>query len=618
MGPATPEGPLTPLLPEEPETPVGPLTPVAGGLAVVTTRAELVTVVPVASVTLTTRECELTVDCVVSHTKLACRPRLLVQHPGPAGRDPLSPSPPVDIVRPVLNAAPPSLTHHVSVCESPSPKCDTTASRDTVPDKVELNWLRHATVGPVPDDTPYPSSSLASPSPVAPVTPVGPEAPVDPDVPVDPDTPVDPDAPVDPVDPAGPVIPATPVEIRPDGGPEGSIKNGGVTVKPPARAALNTRWVEVALAVGAPKGNTVARAMTLADAPAVMVSCLIVRVSIVPSRRRRPTVEYVHCAWRARPEGGAWPRFEIVVRKLWSREPHRRRVMGAHRRVPLSAHGVFPMSRARVRGVAYGDTMAFDQPLPTSLSPSRLADFQSCPRRYQYASVERISQPATYATAKGRLVHYVFEQLFKLAPPERTVVAAREFVSAASAHVLTTDVRTEIGLDDARETQLLAETDAIIETYFAMEDPRAIVSEGVELRVKVTVDDTPLLGILDRLDRDEEGNLVIVDYKTGSVPNRNFDSYTFANAELYAVLCEAKLHERPTKIRLLYVSQGQSIERSVSDAVLRARTVAATSAWRQIKEFYDHGDFPTSPSKNACRFCAFTDRCPDAWASTPR
>lgn len=253
--------------------------------------------------------------------------------------------------------------------------------------------------------------------------------------------------------------------------------------------------------------------------------------------------------------------------------------------------------------------MAFEQPLPKSLSPSRLADFQTCPRRYQHASVERIAQPASYATAKGRFVHYIFEHLFKLERTERTIEAARDLVPPAKENILTAEVREEIGFDEATEARLLAETDVIIERYFTMEDPRTITTEGIELRVGVTIGDTPLFGILDRLDRDDEGNLVIVDYKTGSLPNRNYDAQTFANAELYAVLCEEKLHERPTKIRLLYVSQGESIERQVSDVVIKARASAATSAWKKIKAYYDDGDFPATPSKNACRFCSYTDLC---------
>jgi putative RecB family exonuclease len=253
--------------------------------------------------------------------------------------------------------------------------------------------------------------------------------------------------------------------------------------------------------------------------------------------------------------------------------------------------------------------MAFEQPLPKSLSPSRLADFQACPRRYQHASIERIPQPASYATAKGRFVHYIFEHLMRLEAGARTVEAARGFVAPALTAVLTPEVREEIGLDDAAEARLLAETALIIERYFTMEDPRSVVSEGIEMRLGVTVDDTPLFGILDRLDRDDDGNLVIVDYKTGSVPHRNFDSQTFANAELYAVLCEEKLGERPARIRLLYVSHGETLERPVSPPVIQARAAAARVAWSTIQRYYHEGDFPATPSKNACRFCSFQDLC---------
>jgi RecB family exonuclease len=164
-------------------------------------------------------------------------------------------------------------------------------------------------------------------------------------------------------------------------------------------------------------------------------------------------------------------------------------------------------------------------------------------------------------------------------------------------------------MDDAMLQRMLGETEEIITRYFQMEDPRTVNSEGVELRLGVTVGATPLFGILDRLDRDADGNLVIVDYKTGGLPNRNYDSQTFANAELYAVLCQEKLGETPTKIRLLYVAQGEALERDVTDVVIRARASAASGAWERIKRYYDDGDFPATPSSNACRFCSYKDLC---------
>ncbi|MFZ1062532.1 MAG: PD-(D/E)XK nuclease family protein [Acidimicrobiales bacterium] len=253
--------------------------------------------------------------------------------------------------------------------------------------------------------------------------------------------------------------------------------------------------------------------------------------------------------------------------------------------------------------------MSFVQPLPKSLSPSRLADFKACPRRYQHASIERIPQPATYATAKGRFAHYVFEHLFSLPSEERTEQKARAFVDPAIDAILTDSVRAEISMDTAMLERMVDETHDIITTYFEMEDPRHVNAEGIELRLGVNVDDTPLFGILDRLDRDDAGNLVIVDYKTGALPNRNYDAQTFANTELYAALCREKLGETPTRIRLLYVAQGETIERPVTDVVVKARTTSAVDAWTRIKRYYDDGEFPATPSVNTCRFCAYKDLC---------
>lgn len=255
--------------------------------------------------------------------------------------------------------------------------------------------------------------------------------------------------------------------------------------------------------------------------------------------------------------------------------------------------------------------MSFDQPLPLHLSPSRLSDFQACPRRYQHASVDRIPQPASYASAKGRFVHFIFERLMLAPASDRTRELALSFVPLASEEILTPDVRADISMDEALESRLLSETEAIVTVYFEMENPALVttVDDGIELKLRATVDGAPLLGILDRLDRDADGSLVIVDYKTGSVPNRQYDAQTFANAELYAVLCEEALGERPSRIRLLYVAKGEVLERTISPVVVKARAEAASRAWRRIEQYYNDGDFPATPSSNACRFCSFKDLC---------
>ena len=261
--------------------------------------------------------------------------------------------------------------------------------------------------------------------------------------------------------------------------------------------------------------------------------------------------------------------------------------------------------------------MPFANALPAALSPSRLQDFQSCPRRFQHGSIDRIPQPATYATVKGNLAHYVFEQLFKLPPEQRTHVAATKFIPDAEIKVLTDTVRNELQLSDVELTKRRDEVAAIVATYFQMEDPTTVSCEGVELRITDTIEGVPMLGILDRLDRCDDGSLMIVDYKTGSLPNRNYDTQTFANAEIYAALCETNLGERPRVIRLMYVAKGKSIDREVTAPVVLARRRSAASAWQRIEKYYADGEFPAQPSVNSCRFCSYKDLCRSNGVAVP-
>jgi putative RecB family exonuclease len=264
--------------------------------------------------------------------------------------------------------------------------------------------------------------------------------------------------------------------------------------------------------------------------------------------------------------------------------------------------------------------MAFDReqhPLPRALSPSRLLDFQACPRKYEYSAVRKIKQPATYATTKGRFAHAILERLFLLPKEERTIERARSFVEESLALVITDDVRVDINYDDALEAKLRAETDQILVTYFSMEDPTSVTvasvdgRDAVELEIKQDVKGAPLYGILDRLDRDEHGNLVIVDYKTGSFPRPDYETSAFANAALYVGLCEALLGETPVSVRLLYIAVGQPLERPTSAIFPDARTDAAARDWGRINAAYERGNFVPTPSVSSCRFCpaAYKDLC---------
>src|SRR4051812_26038872 len=59
-----------------------------------------------------------------------------------------------------------------------------------------------------------------------------------------------------------------------------------------------------------------------------------------------------------------------------------------------------------------------------SLSPSRAADFKTCPLLYRYRAIDRIPEQPSPDQARGTLVHAVLERLFDLPAQERTREAA--------------------------------------------------------------------------------------------------------------------------------------------------------------------------------------------------
>src|SRR2546421_8375136 len=63
-----------------------------------------------------------------------------------------------------------------------------------------------------------------------------------------------------------------------------------------------------------------------------------------------------------------------------------------------------------------------------SLSPSRAADFKTCPLLYRFRTIDRLPEQPSFDQARGTLVHAVLERLFDLPAAERTVEQAAGLV----------------------------------------------------------------------------------------------------------------------------------------------------------------------------------------------
>ena len=71
-----------------------------------------------------------------------------------------------------------------------------------------------------------------------------------------------------------------------------------------------------------------------------------------------------------------------------------------------------------------------------SLSPSRAADFKTCPLLFRFRTIDRLPEKATPDQVRGTLVHAVLESLFDLPAAERTPAAAAALVAPSWARLL--------------------------------------------------------------------------------------------------------------------------------------------------------------------------------------
>jgi putative RecB family exonuclease len=247
--------------------------------------------------------------------------------------------------------------------------------------------------------------------------------------------------------------------------------------------------------------------------------------------------------------------------------------------------------------------------VPTSLSPSKVSAFRDCALAFRLSAIDRIPEPPSAPAAKGTLVHRALELLLQLPPAERTPEAARALLPRAETDVLDGAEYAELPLTAEERAAFVSHAGELVEKYFQLEDPRVIHPEGLELMLEAEVGGVRLRGIIDRLERDADGRLVVTDYKTGRVPGERFEHGKLGGVQFYAFLCEQVLGERPARIQLYYLAEPVAIVAEPSDQSIRGLERRVSAIWTAVERACEREDFRPRPGR-LCDWCSFKDYCP--------
>jgi len=254
-----------------------------------------------------------------------------------------------------------------------------------------------------------------------------------------------------------------------------------------------------------------------------------------------------------------------------------------------------------------------------SLSPSRAADFKSCPLLYRFRCVDRLPQTPSLAATRGTLVHAVLESLFELPALDRTLEAARDMLPSAWQRVR--DEAPEVeqlfaeDVDGSEFAEWMASAAGLIGNYFRLEDPSRLEPESREQLIEVIVDGLRLRGYVDRLDVTPGGDIRVVDYKTGSTPREAFEAKALFQMKFYALVLWRTRGVVPRQLRLMYLSDTDTLSYTPEAEELARFERTVLAIWAAIQRAMETGDFRPSPSR-LCDWCDHKALCP-AFGGTP-
>jgi RecB family exonuclease len=237
------------------------------------------------------------------------------------------------------------------------------------------------------------------------------------------------------------------------------------------------------------------------------------------------------------------------------------------------------------------------------LSVSRVDLFKKCKAKYYYKYILKLPEPSTYHLATGSFVHKILENFHNIL--KESQVDLREAALAAYK-----EAKQDEQLQKIVDDEIRAEGKNWIKHYvFLLERSGAPNVLYVEKPFEFDLSDgLSVIGYIDRVDKIDDNNLLIVDYKTSKNTNYltpfQLQTYALAMKQLHPQVTISAAYEM---VRHNFDRFHVEIKEKEFDNILDSfRNVGLEI--RQLTKQKPDTPWPANPS-NFCNLCAFRDRC---------
>ena len=264
------------------------------------------------------------------------------------------------------------------------------------------------------------------------------------------------------------------------------------------------------------------------------------------------------------------------------------------------------------------------QYLPEHFSYSQLAAFEKCPLQYKFGFILRVPTRGKAVFSFGKTMHNTLYEFLKLANGGKKA-EQKDLFGGKQKH---SDILKKTRINKFDELVKIYERNWIDEWYetqkqkdeyykkgkeiikdfytqFEKNPPKILkISDALalELPFNLKIGDYTLFGVIDRIDEDK-GGVIIVDYKTGQSKDK-LDSEVKEQLLIYQIAAQEVLHLKPKQLAYYYLDDGKITSFLGSDKDLQDQKTKITEEIEKIK----NSEFEPTPGWQ-CQYCDFKDIC---------
>jgi len=245
------------------------------------------------------------------------------------------------------------------------------------------------------------------------------------------------------------------------------------------------------------------------------------------------------------------------------------------------------------------------------LSYSALEAYQTCPLKFKFREIDRIRTPQTKEAFFGSLIHEILKILHE--PSQLAIPTEEEILK-----IFSEKWDPSFYEDPQEETIAFAQGVKMLKNYYAGNYPARFNIVSLETRFEAPVLDKGeahiITGIIDRIDKNENGIFEVIDYKTSKkMPAQKFVDnnlqlavYHLGVANRWPSLVE---QNRPVKLSLYYLPHNEKLSTIKNAENINETKEKILGIIDKIKISSAEQSFEPNPGP-LCGWCQYQPHCP--------